>query len=342
MFLLLSVLLSFNVANGLLTIDETGINYESRHADRTRHWKYTDIQELRIEPGRLHVLTYEDRRWRLNTDRAFDFTLPVDADWRAIRDAVAPHLDRRLVVAKADPPQKTLHTFAAKHKHALGNGCQGTLSFTAESVIYDTKDPGHSRTWTYADIESVATSGPYSLTLNTYPEHKAFDFQLQEPMNEAVYNEIWKKTNRIGRLADEAVDRILAVRTPVEAPTPNQTGTPMPAILSSVARVESAGNPLALSPKGARGLMQFMPATARRYGLRVDASHDDRTNPAMSIVAAERYLTSLYTRFGDWRLVLAGYNAGEGRVARFLAGKSLLPTETRRYVPAVLATVGNQ
>ena len=125
----------------------------------------------------------------------------------------------------------------------------------------------------------------------------------------------------------------------------------MRAILQSVARVESGGNPLALSPKGARGLMQFMPETARHYGLRVDGTTDERTDPAKSEAAASRYLTDLFAHFGDWRLALAGYNAGEARVEQAIHRSGLrefnmllsfLPDETRRYVPAVMNRVPAQ
>jgi len=121
----------------------------------------------------------------------------------------------------------------------------------------------------------------------------------------------------------------------------------IPPDLIAVLLVESAGNPLALSPKGARGLWQFMPETARRYGLRVDAERDDRLDLELSTRAAARYLRDLYQRFGDWPLALAAYNAGALEVERAvrrsgapdfwrLSAQGLLPQETRAYVPAVL------
>lgn len=114
-----------------------------------------------------------------------------------------------------------------------------------------------------------------------------------------------------------------------------------------LAEVESSMNPAATSPAGARGLFQFMPATAERFGLRTQ-SPDERTDPEKSARAAASYLRLLHGRFGDWPLALAAYNAGEGRVGRLLAaGKGTsfesiaprLPAETRLYVPKVLATV---
>lgn len=122
----------------------------------------------------------------------------------------------------------------------------------------------------------------------------------------------------------------------------------LPPSLMAVAAVESGFNPAALSPKGARGLWQLMPETARRYGLAVEPGRDDRLDPVKSTHAAARYMKDLYAQFQDWPLTLAAYNAGENRVERALDRRgtadfwtlsrlAALPEETRRYVPAVLA-----
>jgi membrane-bound lytic murein transglycosylase D len=91
-----------------------------------------------------------------------------------------------------------------------------------------------------------------------------------------------------------------------------------------------------------------MPATARRYGLAVDAVRDERLDIGKSTRAAARYLSDLHLQFGSWPLALAAYNTGEQHVQRainrtgssqlaLLNASGLLPLETRNYVPAVLA-----
>ena len=121
----------------------------------------------------------------------------------------------------------------------------------------------------------------------------------------------------------------------------------VPTELVWIAEVESSLNPDAKSPSGAVGLFQFMPATAERFGLRT-AFFDERKDPEKSARAAARYLKVLYRQMGSWRLALASYNAGEGRVGRALEKQNAksfdeiadhLPVETQMYVPKVMAVI---
>jgi hypothetical protein len=108
-----------------------------------------------------------------------------------------------------------------------------------------------------------------------------------------------------------------------------------PAVIAAVMRAESAFRPAAVSHKGARGLMQLMPATAERFGLRLADIHD----PERNIDAGTRYLRWLLDRFGeDPARVLAAYNAGEGAVERY--GGVPPYRETRAYVKKILSALG--
>lgn len=121
----------------------------------------------------------------------------------------------------------------------------------------------------------------------------------------------------------------------------------VPEELAWIPEIESTFNPRARNPSGARGLFQLMPLTARAQGLRL-WPHDERTNPEKSARAAAALLRQLHDVFDSWPLALAAYNAGEGRVRRTLLASDAttfaeiahsLPTETRLYVPRVLATL---
>jgi soluble lytic murein transglycosylase-like protein len=140
----------------------------------------------------------------------------------------------------------------------------------------------------------------------------------------------------------DAVERVTGLRATLD-PILSAEGVPKEVL--AVVLVESGGRMSALSPKGARGLWQFMPDTARRYGLAVTADRDERIEVVKSTRAAARYLRDLYQRFGDWQLAFAAYNAGEQAVERTVARTGhlnfsginrALPEETRNYVPAVM------
>lgn len=104
-----------------------------------------------------------------------------------------------------------------------------------------------------------------------------------------------------------------------------------PLLIYAMIEQESGFKPHALSPKGALGLMQLMPSTAARFGVR------DRRDPRESIRAGVKYLVWLLDRFdGNVRLGLAGYNAGEGAVDKY--GRKIPPyDETREYVRRIEA-----
>lgn len=92
---------------------------------------------------------------------------------------------------------------------------------------------------------------------------------------------------------------------------------------------ESRFNPGAVSPKGATGPAQLMPSTARELGVK------DIRNPAENIDGGMRYLRQMYDKYGDWKLALAAYNAGPGRVDEYLNSGRPLPQETMDYVATI-------
>lgn len=107
-----------------------------------------------------------------------------------------------------------------------------------------------------------------------------------------------------------------------------------PDLVHAVIRAESAYRPAAVSPKGAVGLMQVMPATGRRFGV------DDLESPENNLRAGTAYLRHLLDRFNNVSLALAAYNAGEGAVVRH--GHQIPPyAETQGYVRAILRDYGD-
>lgn len=124
----------------------------------------------------------------------------------------------------------------------------------------------------------------------------------------------------------------------------------LPRGLAYLPVIESAYIPTVTSRAGAYGIWQFMPETARDYGLRVDWWVDERADPERSTRAAAAYLRDLFHQFNDWPLALAAYNAGPGRIRRAMSStggttfwqlleNEAVPKETRGYVPTFFATL---
>jgi membrane-bound lytic murein transglycosylase D len=125
----------------------------------------------------------------------------------------------------------------------------------------------------------------------------------------------------------------------------------LPLDLAYIPLIESAFKTSALSRAKAKGVWQFMGATAKENGLKQDWYIDERSDPEKATAAAAKYLKTLYNMFDDWHLAMASYNGGPGRVNRAIkrSGREdfwdlsnttkFLPRETREYVPMILAAV---
>ena len=183
---------------------------------------------------------------------------------------------------------------------------------------------------------------------------RAADRELQQveiPASAAAVNDRRSPVIESPRLQIEAISHPgfsrLQQLHPLMAPIFAAEGVPHEFLL--VGLIESGYRNDAVSPAQAVGMWQFIPSTARRFGLLNDFG-DHRTDFERSTRAAARYLRFLLDKFSDWRLVLAAYNAGEDRVQRAieigrtrdfskLSDMRLLPEETRKYVPSVLRAI---
>ncbi|MFZ6028274.1 MAG: LysM peptidoglycan-binding domain-containing protein [Chloroflexota bacterium] len=124
----------------------------------------------------------------------------------------------------------------------------------------------------------------------------------------------------------------------------------LPEDLAYLPMIESGYSLTARSTANAVGPWQFMHGTALDYGLEINRYVDERRDPEKSTKAAVTYLSDLYAMFGDWQLAVAAYNAGEGTISRVirnssssdfweLAQEQYLPSETKRYVPKLIAAI---
>jgi hypothetical protein len=195
-----------HAGNGDLQVTDQGISFTEtgKHADHSRTWKYDQIQQVELSADQLRILTYEDTKWEIGRDREYifdhlspDFVKSVYPQWK-------DKLDQRFIAALADPEVKTLAEFPAKLS-ALTKGIEGTLLFAEDRVVFRTAKSGESRTWRITDIDNIARAGPFDFSLVALEHHgvwnsgtREFRFQLQRPMEEARFNELWRLVNGAG------------------------------------------------------------------------------------------------------------------------------------------------
>ncbi|MDR0311230.1 MAG: transglycosylase SLT domain-containing protein [Acidobacteriota bacterium] len=175
------------------------------------------------------------------------------------------------------------------------------------------------------------------------------NFDIPIDVNDDVAKSLEYFLNRGRKFFEDALLRSGRYRSIIEQVFREEE---LPLDLINLALVESAFKPQAVSRARARGIWQFMQGTAVRYGLKITSDIDERSDPEKSTRAAARYLKELYEMFGDWNLVLAAYNWGEGNIRLLVNGsgitdfwqlanlknqKKRMPAETRKHVPLILA-----
>jgi hypothetical protein len=194
---------------GILTISATGVSFSEisingvtpKHPHRFQ-WKYSDIQQLKLEPRTLSVLTYEDNRWKFGADRQHEFDMFSAGSFETASEYLKRRLDQRFVVAIAEAPATVLWEVPVKHVYGW-TGDQGVLQAGTTQIVYKSKKKEASRTWRYEDIDNISSSGPFDLTITTferarldYGSRKQFAFQLKERIGEARYNDLWLRLNQ--------------------------------------------------------------------------------------------------------------------------------------------------
>jgi membrane-bound lytic murein transglycosylase D len=236
----------------------------------------------------------------------------------------------------------------------------------AERVLFPRPLPGMSPGWSWelpaasgqgtTALDTGLPPGPIGLTLAPPRSAKEADWLrgLAIPNLPVRYDERLLKYLKFFRdsPSGSAVARVWAKKcgryeAAVRAAL-SQAGLPTDLVWLSL--IESGHNPTIVSPAGAVGLWQFMPETARTYGLTVDRWVDERQDPERETEAAVRFLADLYRRYGNWDLAMAAYNMGHGGLSRAIKKfntndfwelarhEAGIPWETTLYVPKILAT----
>ncbi len=197
-------------------------------------------------------------------------------------------------------------------------------------------------------IKNILTTGAFLFTVISAvdggPSEKYFEGNDKAPLNKHVklFVKTYIQQNRknLYSIKQRSISPFIVIDSVFRS-------YGLPVQLKYLAVVESELKTKAVSRVGAVGPWQLMPRTARILGLKVNSRTDERKNYYKSTRAAARYLKDLHEEFGDWFLVFAAYNGGEGPVysaikqsgtRNFWALQSYLPEETREYVKKYIAT----
>ena len=204
------------------------------------------------------------------------------------------------------------------------------------------------KNYTSTDIESTSATDPGATDDEIRQRLADLPTIIDMPYNSIVKSYIERFTQK-GRKQVTALLGLSSYYMPIFEQVLEAKGLPLE--LKYLPIVESGLDPTATSKSGAAGLWQFMPNTARGYGMELNSLVDERRDPYVSTEKAAELLQELYKAYGDWSLAIAAYNCGPATVNKALkraGGTSdthdfwsiyyYLPAETRGYVPMFIAT----
>jgi hypothetical protein len=194
---------------GLLAFDETGVSWREVHPKKKPQklahgrWSYADLQQLYLAPGRVVLLTYQDRtKWLAGVDREFEFLLLPKQDLRPAYAFLKDRLDERFVAAFDDEAGPLLAELPVKHTR-LFEGSEGALRIGAERLVYSTSRQEQTRTWRWDDVETLERPDARTLIVTTheraishYGSRRDFRFQLKRPLDDAQFETLWKRLHR--------------------------------------------------------------------------------------------------------------------------------------------------
>lgn len=192
----------FRDHRGTIVITTDGIEYRTTQKNESRSWRYTDIQQIKIEsPTEFEILTYEDQRRMLGRDRIFRF--------RLLEGKITPEVSALLMTKATRPVAMSVAPVtdgapefetAVKHLHNFG-GCEGKLKIYPDRVTYESEDkPAHSQYWRYSDIQNFSQPSRYRFEITTFEDKfggpsKVYDFQLKEDLPAQAYDYVWVRVN---------------------------------------------------------------------------------------------------------------------------------------------------
>jgi hypothetical protein len=182
---------TLGACEGTLTFSPDGVRYETKEKNHSRKWSYPDVKYFEIISEReIEIRTYESQGVaRLGRDRDYDFRLTAGALTDDLYQTLVQHSPRAVVTHVVFHGTEIVQEIPVRHRHRIG-GCAGTLTIATDKVIYRAEQKEDSRIWRLEDIQSFASSDPFSLRLSSAFE--TFTFDLKLPLEQNSYDLLWR------------------------------------------------------------------------------------------------------------------------------------------------------
>jgi hypothetical protein len=172
---------------GSLVLDNAGVEFRS--AKFNQRWAYVDIHSFDLSARELTITSYENRPWHQPGEQRYEFTL---------REPMPPEIAAQLTERVGKPvrngiplPSVAVLSEIPAHRRIWSGGSNGTLRFKDTGIDYVTENGRDSRTWRWADIQTIANPNPYELRVTGYRETVEFD--LKKPLARVVFEQMWDR-----------------------------------------------------------------------------------------------------------------------------------------------------
>jgi len=172
---------------GTVSLDDDGVEFRS--AKFNQRWPYVEVRSFDLSGHDFTLLSYERRPWREPGERPFHFTLS---------EAMPPEIAAQFTARVAKPvrngnplPSAASIAEVPAHRRTWSGGSNGMLRFKQDGIDYVTQNGRDSRSWRWADIETLANPNPYEFRISAFREIVEFD--LKQPLSRALFERMWDR-----------------------------------------------------------------------------------------------------------------------------------------------------
>ena len=188
---------------GELVIDQTAISYKSEDGKMSVQIPLADVYEADVSHLReIRIETYDLVKRKLMQRQAYTFKLREGEHGPDLARFLAAHLKRPIVGFLANSPASEAYELPAYHRHRFG-GCHGKLRIDATGIQFVSERAQDSRTWSYADIETVGTMNEFHFRVSSLNE--TYNFDLKEQLPAAAYNLSFKSVTGLKPVEEKTI-----------------------------------------------------------------------------------------------------------------------------------------